>query len=135
MVDWSQSLDVMDGVVAQTFDLDACVYQPRIRIDVNAPAGPDPARAAFPFMGTTETDPQRFDMANGRRESPDARLRHVGAEIVLTALVSGWPFEPRRGDAVESLGAVGGAVEQVYSISEIHRDGTARAAFYLNKAS
>lgn len=123
----------MDAAVAHTFDRETCRLVPMSRnSDVNARPSPDPERAPFDFLATIEVEPQRIDLASGRQQATDARLRHVGGEIVLTALTTGWPSEARRGDLVEHR--VADTVRQVYAVSEIHRDGTQRVAFYLNQA-
>lgn len=87
----------------------------------------DPARASFPFSGSIEFNPpplrnEQFMQAGKTGQS------NVAFDAVITAHDDGsWLWLPKRSDHLV-------ADTVIYEIADIHRDGSSRRVFYVNKA-
>lgn len=126
---FSDALSIADDLIAGVMDEVPCILLPKMR-----PAGPnsvivdDPERGAFGFMGCFDQGPVRSNLEATSRDTPASNGRHLNGEIVLSALIIEWPYQPVKTDSVEVDGVV-------MKITEIHRDGTNRVLFYLSKAT
>lgn len=124
---WKDDLAATDNLVAGYFDTDSCRLVPRIAgIGVNHGRQDDASREAFDFLGSLDEQPSGDLMARHRSSDPAAGKANPYYDAVLTALVTGWPWLPRRDDHV----VVGGVTWRIMADAT---DGTARRAWYMNR--
>lgn len=126
---WDSNLAAVDALVAGYFDAQVFVIKPMAKParDVNAVAQPDPSREPFEFRGTLEMDPELNDLGPNRNAASRTNGARNVARLCLTALATGWPWQPKQSDMLESNG-------QRYLVATIDRDGTDRIVLWLNKA-
>lgn len=87
----------------------------------------DPGRAGFPFSGSIEFNPPPLRNEQFMQAGKSGQA-NVAFDAVITAHDDGtWPWPPKRGDHLV-------AESVVYEIADIHRDGSSRRVFYINKA-
>lgn len=87
----------------------------------------DPDRVSFPFPGSIEFNPPALRNEQFM-QAGKAGQTIVAFDAVITAHDDGtWPWPPKRGDHLV-------ADNVVYEIADIHRDGSSRRVFYINKA-
>ncbi|KGF71158.1 hypothetical protein LL06_00755 [Hoeflea sp. BAL378] len=87
----------------------------------------DPERAGFEFMGSLEFNPPPLRNEQFTQTGMTAQA-NVAFDAVITAHDDGtWPWAPRRGDHLV-------ADSVTYDVADIHRDGSSRRVFYVNKA-
>ncbi|MBX5112692.1 hypothetical protein [Rhizobium lentis] len=128
MVDWLAAQTLTEAVCAEVFDKTALRLQPRAGgASVNHKAGDDPDRVAFDFLGTIDLEPPADRLPRHLSADPGVRNGTISYDAVLTALTTGWPYQPRRGDLVMET-ATGGTT---WRIEASEKDGSARPAWYL----
>lgn len=94
---------------------------------VNHPRENDPTRTAFPFPGSIEFNPPPLRNEQFMQAARSAQA-NVAFDAVITAHDDGtWLWQPKRGDHLI-------AVDVTYEVADIHRDGSARRVYYVNKA-
>ena len=126
-MDWEAALALTETTCAEIFDRTPCRLQPRaIGQSVNHPAGNDPGRVAFDFLGTIELEPPSDRLARHLSSDPGIQNGTVSYDAVLTALTVGWLFRPKRDDRI-----ISGNVTWKVAASE--DDGSMRGAWYLVK--
>lgn len=122
---WKNDLAATDALVARYFDEVACTLNPRIGgAGVNHARQDDPDRESFDFMGSIDEQPSGDLMARHRTGDPGSAKSNPYFDAVLTALVSGWPWLPRKDDHVVTSDAT-------WRIAAAAADGTDRQAWYL----
>lgn len=124
---WNDDLAMTDAIVAGYFDGDACTLLPRAGgVGVNHRRQDDSEREAFSFMGSIDQQPSGDLMARYRSGDPTSGKTNPYFDAVLTALVSAWPWVPRKDDHVLCNGVT-------WAIMAEATDGSARHAWYINK--
>lgn len=132
MVDWAAARAMLEEKTAEIFDVTPLRLQPRAGgVSVNHPSQDDPGRAPFDFLGTIDLEPPADRMPRHFPADPGAKSTAVAYDAVLTALVTGWPYRPHRGDLVIEM-ATGGTV---WRIAASEKDGSSRPAWYLVRNS
>jgi len=127
MYDWQAALRLTDETVQATFDDVACTMKPRSAgVGVNHGRQDDPSRAPFPFSGSIDLQPSGDLLARNRSGDPSAGKANPYFDAVLTALVTGWTWLPRKGDHVVTDGVT-------WIIMAEATDGGERRAWYLNR--
>ncbi len=128
MSNWTDMERRLETDAAALFDtMEVQAIARRGGLTVNHRQQDDPDRASFPFSGSIEFNPpplrnEQFMQAGKNGQS------NVAFDAVITAHDDGtWPWLPKRGDQL-----VAGTVS--YAIADIHRDGSSRRVFYINKA-
>lgn len=128
MGNWSDIERRLETGVAALFDsVEMQAIARKGGATVNHPRQADPDRASFPFPGSLEFNPpplrnEQF-MQAGKNGSAN-----VAFDAVITAHDDGtWQWSPKRGDHLA-------ADTVIYEIADIHRDGSSRRVFYVNKA-
>ena len=127
---WSAHLAAADDAAASYFDETLCLLQPRapgLGVSVNHSEVDDPDRAVFEFLGTIDLEPPADRLTRHMPVDPGTRSGAVSYGAVLTALTTGWPYLPKRGDHVVAGGVT-------WKIAAKEDDGSNRPAWYLNRA-
>ena len=128
MVDWTSARAFTEQACAEIFDVTPCRLQPRAPgATVNHGEVDDGGRGSFEFLGTIDLEPPADRLTRHMSVDTGTRSGAVSYDAVLTALTTGWPYQPRRGDHVISGGAT-------WKIVANEQDGSNRPAWYLNKA-
>ncbi|MAY63995.1 MAG: hypothetical protein CML29_17465 [Rhizobiales bacterium] len=124
---WEELERRLDEDAAALFDTVEFTVKPRTDgATVNHRPGPDDTRAEFPFEGSIEFNPPMTrgatpDQASGAYEGVNS------FDAVVTAHDDGWAYVPRRRDHLATHDAT-------YEVGAIHRDGSNRRVFYVNRA-
>lgn len=127
-MDWDDAAPILDAAVAETFDTATFTVVPlREGASVNHPKMPDGTRAGFDFVGSIDIGPPVVGNRPNLSADPVIEREGVAYEAVVTALDTGWPYVPRRGDQLEHDGVS-------WSIADLGRDGTPRRVLYVNRA-
>lgn len=124
---WNDDFAAAEQAVADYFDEVALSLQPmKVGLTVNHPAGSDPDRDQFDFLGSIDLEPPSDRIA--RHLSSDTGIRNgtVSYDAVLTAHIGAWPYIPKRGDFVSAPG-------QLWKIEAKEEDGGLRPAWYLSR--
>lgn len=120
------ALRMAAGIVQSVMDEVPCRLLPMRRIlGPNSGLEADTSRAEFDFVGCLHRAPVRSAGETARQVGGVAR--QMNGEMVLSALDADWPFDAQKTDMVE-------VPEGRFKIAEIHRDGSLRVFFYLNRA-
>ncbi|WP_176083124.1 hypothetical protein [Martelella sp. HB161492] len=128
MVDWVTVEALTEESCAGIFDTVDLTLQPRAKVlTVNHPPQDDPDRATFSFVGSIELEPPMEVIARHKPADPKAGPS-VAYDAVLTALISDWPYQPKRNDRV-----IVDATGEVYKIAAKIADGGSRPAWFLMK--
>jgi len=94
---------------------------------VNARRENDPDRVGFSFPGSIEFNPPPLRNEQFMQAAKSGQA-NVAFDAVITAHDDGtWLWRPKRGDHLV-------AVDMTYEVADIHRDGSARRVYYVNKA-
>ena len=94
---------------------------------VNHCRGDDPDRASFPFSGSLEFNPPPLRNEQFMQAAKSGQA-NVAFDAVITAHDDGtWLWQPKRADHLVAAGVT-------YAVADMHRDGSARRVFYVNKA-
>ncbi|MBD8555550.1 hypothetical protein IFT84_13640 [Rhizobium sp. CFBP 8762] len=126
-MDWGNAEAQLDEACASVFDVTICWLQPKKSgQSVNHGALNDVTRPLFEFMGTIDLEPPADRITRHLPADPGVVNGTVSYDAVLTAHVGDWPYMPRRGDAVLTVG-------KTYSIVAMRLDGSIRQAFFLKK--
>jgi hypothetical protein len=135
MVDWDRTADMTRRATSAVFDTFSCRMIPMTRgLDLNRPAAPDGARQAFDFAALLDKGPSQDAIPRHLPADPGARGTMVSYDTVMTALVGGWPWLPKKGDRVRVLVAKGlFAAGSEFEFMAGEEDGSERRAFYLNQ--
>lgn len=129
MVDWDAARSLLEETVAEVFDtteLDLLPTAPGL--SVNSGRQPDPSRPVLRVLGTIHLQPPSDRIARYTPADPGSG-RTISYEAVMTALVTGWDWQPKIEDKVQDV--VSG---DVWKVEAIERDGSGRPAFYLSRA-
>jgi len=87
----------------------------------------DPARSGFSFSGSIEFNPPPLRNEQFMQAAKSGQA-NVAFDAVVTAHDDGtWLWQPKRGDHLV-------AMDVTYEVADIHRDGSARRVYYINKA-
>ncbi|MCO6410094.1 hypothetical protein [Hoeflea alexandrii] len=128
MSNWTDMERRLETDAAALFDtVEVQAFARKGGATVNHRREADPARASFTFPGSLEFNPpplrnEQFMQAGRSGQS------NVAFDAVITVHDDGsWPWLPKRNDHL-----VADAV--IYEIADIHRDGSSRRVFYVNKA-
>ncbi|ARO22941.1 hypothetical protein TAL182_CH01128 [Rhizobium sp. TAL182] len=128
MVDWEAARAFTQEVCAEIFDYTPLRLQPRAGgVSVNHKTADDPDRLPFDFLGTIDLEPPADRIPRHLPADPGVKNGTVAYDAVLSALTTGWPYQPRRGDLVIET-AAGGVT---WRIEASEKDGSARPAWYL----
>jgi len=127
MHDWQAALQRLDETVQATFDDVACTMKPRAAgVGVNHGRQDDPSRVPFGFFGSIDLQPSGDLMARNRSADPSTGKANPYFDAVLTALVTAWPWLPRKDDHVIADGVT-------WKIMAEATDGGDRRAWYINR--
>ena len=131
-MDWDTAAAFTERAVAAVFDTVACQMVPMTLPhggrDGNARPVADGAREGFGFLATLDLEPSQDSIPRHLTADPGVNGMQVAYDAVVTALVTGWPWLPRRGDRI-GVGAV------LYEIKLERVDGSPRRAFYVNRVN
>ena len=128
MPDWNAATAALNAAVADTFDTDTLFAIGRKQgVSVNSERADDPARPQFEFKGSFELLPDGIPLSE-RPQGDSSSLREaVSHEAVVSAIVTGWAWLPRRKDHI-----LRGA--ERWEITDLKDDGSPRKVYYLNRA-
>ncbi len=128
MSDWTDMERRLETDAAALFDtVEVQALARKGGATVNHRRGNDPDRASFVFAGSLEFNPPPLRNEQFMQAGKTAQA-NVTFDAVITAHDDGmWLWLPKRGDQLS-------ANSVVYEIADIHRDGSARRVFYINKA-
>lgn len=131
-MNWDDALGMLDGKVAEIFDVETFHVYPTVRgSSVNSNRVADPGRIGFDFKGSIDlgptplapgfSHPATLTVASHERgrESPSH-------EAVITALSTDWPHPIKVEDQIGWKGAR-------YVVAAIPDDGGGRKAIYVNR--
>ena len=128
MSDWTDMERRLETDAAALFDtVQVQAVARKAGATVNHRKEDDPSRVMFLFSGSIDFNPPPLRNEQFMQPGQNARS-NVAFDAVVTAHDDGsWPWSPKRGDNLV-------ASSVTYEVADIHRDGSGRRVFYINKA-
>jgi len=128
MSNWQDMERRLDTDAAALFDhIEAQAIARKVGATVNHPRENDPSRADFSFVCSIEFNPPPLRNEQFMQAARSGQV-NVAFDAVITAHDDGtWLWQPKRADHLV-------VADVSYEVGDVHRDGSARRIFYLNKA-
>ena len=134
---FAPNLAAVDAAVASYFDtrLFTATRMVQPARAVNAFAAPSTVDLPFAFAGTIEAEPRLSAIAREQYAQPSTDTNRQTLRLCLTALATGWPWMPRKGDRIDAWpGSIGvGTAERFELVQGADQDGSARVVLWLTR--